>query len=134
MLLTYRGSEFVIAGMAQVLFNRSMFQGTGINEVLRDALATQTTLETGSTRFFNQYINLFCSDINFERVGITKTASNSLLEILSPNIYAGEYTVTNANKNYIEIVETLPELINDSPFGFRISNITISDTSFVITK
>ena len=133
-LLTYRGSDFVIAGMAQVLFNRSMFQGLGANEVLRNALASQNTYETGTSTFYNEYVNLFCTDVNFNKVGITKTPENTLLEILAPNMYAGEYTVTNFNKNYIQIVEPVSEIINESPFGFRLSNITISDTSFIITK
>ena len=133
-LIRYAHEDSMIAGMAQTIFNRAMFLGLQDNAIFRNTLATMTTVDTGSTTAFNKYVNLYNSNFNFGKLGLSKTPSSTLLEILSPAFYAGEYTVQNPNNNNIRLVEPVTEPLNVSEFSFRLSNITFADTGFVINQ
>lgn len=133
-LVRYNNSDFCVVGMAQTIFNRSMRYGLQVNAVYRNDLATSTLVTTGSAIAYNDYVNLFCPYVNFEQLGLSKTPSSTLLEILAPAFYSGEYTVESPNKNNVRIVETLSEPLNASDFSFRLSNIMFADTGFDIVQ
>jgi len=56
------------------------------------------------------------------------------LEILSPSVYAGEYTVETPFVNNIRVVETITDPISVAEFSFKLSNITFADTGFNIVQ
>lgn len=133
-LIRYVQEDTMIAGMAQTVFNRAMFLGLQGNSVLRNSLATMTTQASGSTTAFNEFVNLYCQNVNFETLGLSKTPASTLLEILAPAYYAGQYTVQNPNVHNLRIVETVTEPLNVAEFSFRLSNITFADIGFNIVQ
>lgn len=157
MLVQNHVNDFVIAGMAQQVFNRAMFLGLQNNIVYRVDLATQITspfamkenspknflgidiptpipIDSGTLQAFNEKINLYCSDVNFKSVGVDSDPADTLLEILSPSFNSGEYTVEDPQNSYITIPSGVTEPLNTSSFTFNLSNIIVSDTSFVASQ
>lgn len=136
-LVQYSQDEFMIAGMAQYVFNRAMFLGLDQNAVYRYALASPWSLSQTSMAFgFNKEITLFCAATNFETLGVRNVDADTLLEVLSPSANSGEYNVLSPDKNYIVISENTPvtEPLNKSNFTFRLSNINLADSNFTATQ
>lgn len=135
-LIRYIQEESVIAGMAQTVFNRAMLLGLSENAILRDSLATKTEIISGTTTGYNDLVNLYCPNINFEKIGLSSSSANTFLEILDPSFYYDieGYTVETPNKNNIKIIESLSEPLNTSQFSFRLSNIIFADTGFSIDQ
>ncbi len=133
-LVKYNGSDVTIVGMAQTVFNRAMQYGLQVNAVYRDSLANMTLIQSGSAVAFNDYINLFCPEVAFDQLGLSQTPINTLLEILSPAFYSGEYTVSNPNNNYVRLEDAISEPLNTSNFSFRLSNIMFIDIDFDIVQ
>lgn len=133
-LVKYYGSEVTIVGMAQTVFNRAMQYGLQANAVYRNSLASMTMVDSGSALAFNDYINLFCPEVKFDQLGLSKTENMTLLEILSPAFYAGEYTVSNPNSNYVRLEDVISEPLNTSNFSFRLSNMIFVDIDFDIVQ
>lgn len=132
--IRYVQEDSMIAGMAQTVFNRAMFLGLQSNAVLRNSLATMSSYASGTTTGFNEYVNLYSQNVNFERIGLSTTSTSTLLEILSPSVYAGEYTVETPFVNNIRVVETITDPISVAEFSFKLSNITFADTGFNIVQ
>lgn len=136
-LVQYSQDEFMIAGMAQYVFNRAMFLGLDQNAVYRYRLAAPWSLsQTAVTFGFNKEITLFCAATNFETLGVRNVDTDTLLEVLSPSANSGEYNVLSPDKNYIVVSENTPvtEPLNKSNFTFRLSNINLADSNFTATQ
>ena len=133
MYISFNAYDFMIAGMTQYPFNRSIRDGLSTSKVLRNQLATETTYATGVATFYNDYVNLFCPNINFYSVAVDFTPSKTFLEIIN-GVYAGNYRVTNPDRNYLKIVGNVTEPLNPANFSFRLSNILLPDAPFLITK
>jgi len=138
-LVQYNQEEYCIAGMAQYVFNRAMYLGLNQNAVYRNELTTQWTWNIiEGTQAFNQAITLFCSDVNFQTLGVRNIDTETLLEVLSPSPNSGEYHVQSPNSSYIDVSQTIP--VNESPslnkstFTFRLSNINLADSNFTATQ
>lgn len=147
--IKYSIQENVIAGSAQMWFNRAMKKGTTTASVLRNELASSTLVASGTGLAYNDKIIIFCGDIDFESLGMA-TDGSAILEILSSSM-AGNYRIDNPNKNTAQvsqgsilginddnvsepIIETNSTLENqvlsDRAFTFRISNPVEFDTPF----
>ena len=148
-LVRYSAYDDVIAGSAQMWFNRAMKRGTTTAAVLRNQLATATPIASGIGVAFNDKIVIFCGDIDFENIGMA-TNGSAILEILSSSL-TGNYRIDNPNKNtaqvsqgsiagvndgnisepIVEIESTFEEqVLSDKAFNFRISNPVEFDTPF----
>ena len=134
-LISYYGTENMLANYPQTFFNRDMFEGLYSKKVVRTALATQINLGTDTVIGFNDAIVLYSPLVNFTEIGLNPTA-NTYLEILSPSPNQGNYTVLNPNRNYIEIYEQalITQPINQSQFAYRLSNINYSGTNIAVTQ
>jgi len=131
--IVYNGNEFTIAGNAQIMLNRAVYYGPYPINMLRNNLASETVLDTGSTNAYNKIINLFSYGVNFQNIGISSNSSKTFLEITS-GVYTGNYTVSNPNGFYIQVIESVAEPINLSNFSYKLSNIFIDDPSFTVTQ
>ena len=101
MLVSMSNEDFVISGQAQLYFNRAMKRGTTTAKILRDELASATTVYSGSGTAYNDAILLFAGDVYFGSLPIPNDGS-AILKILTGTM-AGEYNVINPNKNTIEV-------------------------------
>lgn len=135
-LVTYKINEYLISGMAQVVFNRAMYLGLDANMIMRDQLATQigSTL-TASTSAYNDKIMLFCSEVNFSTLGLTDVPANTLLNVTS-GFNAGEYQISAKDGYYAEMSNIVPvtEPLNTAPFTFNLSNINYAEPTFTAAQ
>ena len=130
-LIKYNGSEFLIAGEISNVFNRSINPYSDIiSPVLRNALASSTSIESGTTTGFNENIVLFCAYQNLESIGIDSNPANTFLQILAPHVNNGDYTVQNPVGNIVEVLGSVSEPLNETDFTFILSNIILADTNF----
>lgn len=141
----YSVYEDVITGSAQWWFNRAMKRGTAANAVLRNQLAATTGFVSGTGLAYNDKIVVFCGDIDFEKLGMSKDGT-AILEILSSSL-TGRYRIDNANKNTAQVsykigLDDISEPIaeGDSTFNNQVwsgkaFNFRISDPAFdVVTN
>jgi hypothetical protein len=63
-------------------------------------------------------------------LGINVNPAKTFLQILSPHINSGNYTVENPTNNIVEVIESFSEPLNITEFTFILSNIIIADTNF----
>lgn len=133
-LINMSGKEYTISGNGQTIFNRSM---TNLQQIKRDELANVTTVVNDAAAIaYNEKIVIYSPNVFFNQLPLDKENTWTYLEVLSPSVNAGVYTVSNASKNYIEIFDGDPisEPINQSAFTFRLSNIRASKSNANITQ
>ena len=132
-LLTYKQEDFVISGNAQMWFNRAMKGALSYSQVLRNALASSSLVDSGSGTAYNDNVVLFSPEVNFSQIGVISDGTG-ILKILGGSL-AGNYNVINPTGNTIE-VNTVSEPLNETnslfptslmgldsrAFSFRISN------------
>jgi hypothetical protein len=119
-LITMRGEESVVAGGAQIVFNRAMRRGLTTEQVTRDMLNDLEIAATGSATVRNTAIALYAGTVRFDRLGLD--SPNSVLEIFSPSPLSGEYTVENPLGSTVE-VDGISEPFSPASFTFRLSNM-----------
>lgn len=119
-------NENVISGAGQMYFNRNMKQ----IEILRDMLADSDTVNTGTGTAYNDFVVLFCGEVNFEGIGLA--TEDVVLEILTSDL-EGIYSVSSPKNHTIHIdsisepVDQVNSIFEDmelssQAFNFRISN------------
>lgn len=127
-LVTVSGEDFVVAGEAQMYFNRIMklVQTQGI---LRSDLASSfVALATTSGTAYNNVITMFCPTIQMDDLGIALDGS-AVLSIKAPSPLAGEYTVNNPQGNTIVLTSGSVEPIDDCN-AFFASDGTLNTCAF----
>lgn len=101
-LVQINGSEFVVAGEAQMWFNRIMqdveAQGILRANLANSSVALSTTIGTG----YNDEIVMFCPAKKLDNIGITSDG-DSRLHILAPSPLAGTYTIMTPKGNVVTI-------------------------------
>lgn len=134
-LITYKLTENVISGNAQMFFNRDMFLGLLQRVVKRNALSIMDNLGNETVQGYNKEINLFSPLVDFSELGLN-ARPNTFLEILSPSSNSGEYTVLNPKKNLIQVYEEalISQPLNQSEFAYRLSNINFTGINFTIKQ
>ena len=142
-LMTYKESDFIISGNAQMWFNRIMKSGRTTSAILRNALASSAIVDSGSGTAYNDSVVLFSGEVNFKQIGVISNGTG-ILKILGGTL-AGEYTIQNPVANTIE-VNTISEPLDETnsvfsgsllgldsrAFSFRISNPIDSTSSINI--
>ena len=138
-LIFYRGEETVIAGEGQMVFNRAMINNNRpLTEVFRTTLANSSSVATGTGTAYNSRIMLFSPDVAIDRVGMSKTPSETVMEIYGPHAHAGQYRLANAVNHAAEVsasispTATLSEPLTQSAFSFTLSNIAYTNTNTAI--
>ena len=125
--------EFVISGEQNPFFNRAVINGLSSWALLRNQLATENTIATGTGVMNNSVVRVVCPDSIFD--GIEIIEKSHILEILEPSPNAGEYMVANLNGHIADISTYVHEQpLNESMFTFRLSNITYQRMSTQITQ
>ena len=132
MLVGFGQAESVISGGAQMWFNRAMKGGLAGNAVLRNALASSSSVDSGTCTAYNDSIVLFSGEVNFEQVGLLQD-NTSILRVMTGSL-AGVYSLSNPSGNTVE-VQTVAEPVDEAQsifgpllslntraFTFRISN------------
>lgn len=137
-LLQYTGQEEVVAGGAQYVFGRAMFQGLDVAQVKRNVLAHSTlVVNNGSGTAYNDAVVIACPLVNFSRIGLNLNGRN-VLEILAPSPLAGRYVLSAPITNYAHIAPipptTLTQPVSTAPFTFRLSNDVYSNSAANITQ
>lgn len=138
-LIFYRGSETVISGEGQMVFNRGMIDsGRPLSEVFRNTLATSTSVGSGSGTAYNNRVMLFTPEVALGRCGMSKTPGETVMEIFGPHPHAGRYTLSNAVNHSAEIngpispTVALTQPINQAAFSFSLSNVTCTNSNTAI--
>lgn len=111
-LLTYKYLENNISGDLQRWFYRSKLD---IDQKNRSELAEKSLSFSENLYLYNDKIVLFCPNFNFEELNFYQ---DRYVEILSPSVYSGIYSINNPNKNYVDI--NIQNLVNDSTFSFNV--------------
>lgn len=132
MLVGFGQFESVISGSAQMWFNRAMKGGLAGNAVLRDALASSSSVDSGTCTAYNDSIVLFSGETNFDQVGLLQD-NTSILRVMTGSL-SGVYSLSNPSKNTVQ-VQTVSEPVDEAQsifgnllslntraFSFRISN------------
>jgi hypothetical protein len=138
-LIFYRGSETVISGEAQIVFNRGMIDnGRPLSEVFRNTLANSSLVASGTGTAFNNRIMLFSPDTPLDRIGMSDDPNDTVFEIFGPHPHAGRYRLSNAVNHAAQVsgpispTVAFSEPINQSAFSYSLSNITYSNTNTAI--
>ena len=130
-LIKYDGSDYMISGQANIVFDRGIAPNI-YGQVLRNMLASSNTVDSGSTNAFNKSIVLFSPIVNLSYAGIDSDSNQTFLQILSPHVNSGEYTVQNPVGNYVEVIGAIAEPLNETEFSYILSNIIMADTNFTV--
>jgi len=142
-----RGEEVMLAGEGQVIFNRVVPPETALAILRRTMLADMENVVMSSTgTAYNDDVAIFSpgttSDdlhgnfVNFEALGINDESvsgspldNSNWMEILSPHILAGDYSLSDAVGHSAVVAAADPALtqpVNESQFTFRLSNKIIT--------
>lgn len=132
MLVGFGQFDSVISGSAQMWFNRAMKGGLAGNAILRNALASSSSVDSGTCTAYNDSIVLFSGETNFEQVGLLQD-NTSILRVMTGSL-SGVYSLSNPSKNTVQ-VQTVSEPVDEAQsifgpllslntraFSFRISN------------
>ena len=127
-LISISGSEFVIAGEAQMYFNRIM-KLVETQGILRSDLANSfVALATTTGTAYNNEILMFCPSIQMDDLGIALDGS-AVMDVKSPSALSGEYYVTNPQGNTITVSSGSVEPIDDCNTFFATNN-TLNTCAF----
>ena len=157
-LITNNYEDSTISGNAQFIFNRAIppeqwdsikrnvlatmsdrtgtVTGTGYNnKILLYCPSSSTTAELENYDFKDKVGSFIQRNINETDLSGTPSDNSNILEILSPSANQGTYSVSNVQKDMVEItVGTVSEPIDTSQFEFRISNKIFEESSVDITQ
>lgn len=117
MLVSYVGSDFVVAGHAQNYFYRIMldYPTKGLN---RSDLADEESVFSGSGTLSNEEVVVFCPDVVLSSCGVAPN-ENAFIDIKQPSSLAGTYSVVLSSGNTLKVTDTSglePIEALDSPF------------------
>lgn len=122
-----------LSGQANATFDRSMPGGLDDAIIDREDLADRMTVlsdEAGTA--YNDHVALVAPDVILADLGILK--NSHILEVLSPSVNAGTYTLTDFQGHTAEVVSSVIEPVNESQFTFDLSNITYTNATTSITQ
>jgi len=121
-LMTFKYSENNVSGGLQRWFHRSRLSNDSVS---RSELSEKSFLFNADISLYNDKISLFSPDFNFNN-----TPEGSMIEILTPSIYSGIYSVSNPNGNFIDT--SFQDYTNNSTFVFNIYKETYNFTADLI--
>ena len=119
-LIQYIGTEIVLGGMGQMVFNRARFYGLTLDVITRGMLANVVTVVPTDTAVgTNTAIMLYGQNVIFNNIGLNP--AESVLKSWLPSPHTGQYTVDTPGLHTVQ-VNGIVEPINTSAFTFRLSN------------
>lgn len=128
-LASMRDSEYILAGNAQTIFNRSM---TSTSQFKRNELASVIDVVlNGTGNGYNTEVCLF-SPNTLLHPALNPNSAYNYLEVLSPSGNAGTYGLSNIERHYAEVATSVAEPIDTSAFTFRLSNLRATKTGGAI--
>lgn len=131
-LINFNGSEFTIAGSAQNIFSRSMYNSSLLK---RNELTNLTTVvSSASVIGYNEKVTLYSPTINFNDLPLNKDKNWTYLEISGPSLNQGIYETEDANKHSITITGTFALPLDKNAFNYKLSNIRATKSSISIYK
>lgn len=126
-LIQYSSEDFAISGNAQNIFSRTM---TNTEQITRSALADGTAIITSASGTgYNNAVVIFAPDVRFDQLGINE--STNILEVLSPSVNAGSYTINNVDGKQADISSgtVIESPLNKSQFTFRLSQDMLGEVT-----
>lgn len=134
MLITIDYAQFVLSGNSNSIFNRIIDPGLNDNiVVLREELTDQLTVLSGKVATaYNDQITLISPDFILGDLGVNSL--NNELEILSPSMNAGTYTIDHISGSMAKVTSPVTEPVDKSAFTFNLDNITHNTTVASITQ
>lgn len=111
MLVSVSGEDFIIAGEAQMYFNRAM-KLIKTHGILRNQLASSfVALESTTGTAYNNEILMFCPSDDLHHLGMVND-NTAFIEIKSPSPLSGTYFVENPQGNTV-VISGASEPIDD---------------------
>lgn len=123
-------TENHLSGEANPIFTRHVESQWIVN---RSELADQMTVLSGKLgTATNEYVSIVTPDIILSDLGVM--ANNHILEILSPSVNTGEYTMDNIQERTANISSSVIEPLDESQFTFNLSNVTYRNFSTSVSQ
>lgn len=123
-------TENHLSGEANPIFTRHVESQWIVN---RSELADQMTVLSGKLgTATNEYVSIVTPDIILSDLGVM--AHNHILEILSPSVNTGEYTIDNIQERTANISSSVIEPLDESQFTFNLSNVTYRNFSTSVSQ
>lgn len=159
-LIRFSKEEALISGEAQHIFNRSISY-ENLNLVKRNLLASMEEVVDSTGIGKNSSIYLFAPNLstkedlrnqnfknktnkfNVKNINLNDTSgdplqNSNILEILSPSINSGKFSIVSVNNNHLEVksnnLYAVIEPLYRSQFEFRVSNKIYSQSSVFISQ
>lgn len=127
-LVTIDKVQHVLSGNKNPFFSRTMDGGLSNWVVTRDDLSDQITVVSGKTGVaYNDQVTIISPDEDLGNLGVIW--NNHVLEILSPSLNAGEYTIDRIQGSTARINPSVVEPLDKSAFTFNLYNITYKSTT-----
>ena len=119
-----------LSGEANPIFTRHIESEWIVD---RETLADQMTVLSGKLgTATNDYVAIVAPDLIFNDLGVM--LQNHVLEVLSPSVNTGTYTIAGLQGRTANISSAVIEPLDESQFTFNLSNITYSNYSTVIDQ
>lgn len=123
-------TENHLSGQANPIFTRHVESQWVVN---RSQLAEKMTVLSGKLgTATNEYVSIVTPDIILRDLGVMP--HNHILEVLSPSVNSGTYTITDIEERTARISSSVIEPLDESQFTFNISNVVYSNFSTSITQ
>lgn len=140
LLIKFSVLDYILSGSGNSFFNRSMIEQQTMWVVKRDELATMSTIvpedsdpePTGTA--YNAAVAIITPNVVLDSIGIR--GNSHTLEIKSPSLNSGFYTISNFNGNMADVVTGANELPNldQDVFTFTLSNIEYRTSAATIIQ
>lgn len=119
-----------LSGEANPIFTRFVESQWVVD---RQTLASELTVSSGKMgTATNDGVSIVTPDIVLEDIGIM--INSHILEVLSPSINAGTYTISNIVGKTAYVSSAVIEPLDESQFTFNLSNVTYRNYSTIITQ
>jgi hypothetical protein len=130
-LINYSRTDFVLSGNANPYFTRVAKDGLTTWRLNRDDLATESTVVSNKLgTAYNEFVAFVSPHVNLKTLGIIK--EKHILEVLSPSINSGNYTLNQIDEYTALVNETVGEPLSQTMFTFSLSNILYTGVIAII--
>jgi hypothetical protein len=132
-LITISHPEFVMSGNANPFFHRGMEDATTSWIIDRSDLADKTTVLSGKLgTAYNDHVAFVSPNVPLNGIGLSPL--NHVLEVLSPSMNAGTYTIQDMDTNTARVTSAVNEPVDGSAFTFNLANINYGNFHTTITQ
>lgn len=123
-------TENHLSGQANPIFTRHVESQWIVN---RSQLADKMTVLSGKLgTATNEYVSIITPDIILSDLGVM--VQNHILEVLSPSVNTGTYTIDEIQERTANISSSVTEPLDESQFTFNLSNVTYRNFSTSVSQ